>query len=78
MTNRKKERYIITELFLAQVNKEIGFLGTIIRSIDKDGNPTVFGRIKVGDIYVLAQAADQFELGIKLDELVTMVYYGLI
>jgi len=78
MTNRKKEKYIITELFLAQVNKDIGFLGTILRSIDSDGNPTVFGRVKVNDAYVCAQAADQYELGIKLDELVTMVYYGLI
>ena len=78
MTNRKKDKLIITELFLAQVNKEIGFLGTIVRSIDSDGNPTVFGRVKVDDVYVCAQATDQYELGIKLDELVTMVYYGLI
>ena len=78
MTNWKRDKYIITELFLAQVNQDIGFLGTIVRSIDNDGNLTIFGRVKVGDIYVCAQAKNQYELGIKLDELVTMVYYGLI
>ena len=78
MKNPKKDRLKITELFLAQVNKEVSFLGTIERYIDSDGNPKVFGRIKVNDIYVCAQASDQFELGTKLDELVTMVYYGLI
>jgi hypothetical protein len=78
MTNWKRDKYIITELFLAQVNKDIGFLGTIVRSIDKDGHPTIFGRVKVDDIYVCAQAADQNELGNKLDELVRMVYYNLI
>ena len=78
MKNPKKDRFEITELFAAQVNRDVTFFGTIVRSIDSDGNPTVFGRIKVGDVYVLAQAADQFELGIKLDELVTMAYYGLI
>jgi len=78
MTNWKRDKYIITELFLAQVNKDIGFLGTIVRSIDNDGNPTIFGRVKVGDIYVCAQATNQYELGAKLDELARMVYYGLI
>jgi len=78
MKNPKKERFEITELFMAQVNKDLCFYGTIKRSIDSDGNPTVFGRKKVDDVYVCAQAADQYELGAKLDELATMVYYGLI
>ena len=78
MKNRKKDRFEITELFMAQVNKDLCFYGTIKRFTDTKGNPTVFGRIKVGDVYVCAQAADQFELGIKLDQLVSMVYYGLI
>jgi hypothetical protein len=54
------------------------FYGTIKRFTDSDGIPTVFGRIKVDDVYVCTQAADQFELGIKLDQLVIMVYYRLI
>jgi hypothetical protein len=78
MRNKKRDRFEITELFLAQVNKDVGFLGTIERSIDSDGIPTVFGRIRVNDVYVCAQATNQYELGTKLDELVTMVYYGLI
>lgn len=78
MKNPKKDRFEITELFMAQVNKDLCFYGTIKRSIDSDGNLTVFGRIKVGDVYVCARATDQYELGIKLDELVRMVYYGLI
>jgi len=77
MKNPKKERFEITEIFMAQVNKDLCFYGTIKRSIDSDGNPTVFGRIKIGDVFVCAQAADQYELAGKLDELAKMVYYGL-
>ena len=78
MKNLKKERFEITELFVAQVNKDLWFYGTIERFIDEDGNPFVFGRIKVGDDFICARATDQYELGIKLDELAGMVYYGLI
>ena len=78
MKNPKKDRFEITELFVAQVNKDVMFYGTIIRSTDSDGNPIVFGRIKVGDVYICARAVDQYELGTKLDKLAGMVYYGLI
>lgn len=78
MKNPKKDRFDITELFVAQVNKDVMFYGTIIRSTDSDGNPVVYGRIKVNETYVCARAVDQHELGTKLDELARMVYYGLI
>ena len=73
-----QEKIELTELFMAQVNRDVRFYGTIERSFDSDGNPFVFGRIKIDDVYVCAQASDQFELGIELDELARMVYYGLI
>lgn len=78
MKNPKKDRFEFTELFVAQVNKDVMFYGTIIRSVEPGGNPVVFGRINVCDVYISSRAVDQFGLGIKLDELARMVYYGLI
>ena len=49
------------------------FHGTIRRETDSEGNPVVFGKIKVNDGYVVASATDQWELGDKLDEIVLMV-----
>jgi len=46
------------------------FHGTIRRTKDEDGNPIVYGKIKVGDGIIFAKAKDQWELGEKLDELV--------
>lgn len=54
------------------------FHGTIKRDIDSDGNPVVYGRIKVLDGFVCTQAKDQWELGDRLDELVLMILdFGL-
>jgi len=54
------------------------FHGTIRRETDADGNPVVFGKIKVLDGYIIAKAKDQWILGEKLDEMVLMILdYGL-
>ncbi len=49
------------------------FHGTITRSNDVNGNPVVFGKIKVNDGSICAKASDQWELGEILDEMVLMV-----
>ena len=38
--------------------------------VDSDGNPVVWGKIKVLDGFIYAMASDQWILGDKLDELV--------
>ena len=46
------------------------FHGTIRRTNDENGNPVVYGKIKVNDGIIYAKASDQWELGERLDELV--------
>ena len=54
------------------------FHGTIKRETCVDGNPVVYGKIKVLDGFICAKASDQWELGDRLDKLVKMVLdYGL-
>ncbi len=69
----KKDRLEITELFMAQADKDRRFFGTIQRGFDADGVPAVYGKIMVLDGFVCAMASSQEELGERLDELVLMV-----
>ena len=74
----KKYRLEITELFMAQADKDRRFYGTINRGFDADGVPVVRGKIMMQTGFILAQAGTQEELGKRLDELVKMVLdYGL-
>ena len=69
----KRMNIEITEIFMAKEGKngwDNCFHGTIKRSTDADGNPIVYGKIKVNDQIIQASAKDQWELGEKLDELV--------
>lgn len=70
----KKELNIsITEIFMAKAGKngwDKCYHGTIRRERDADGNPIVYGKIKIGEGYIVASAKNQWELGEKLDELV--------
>jgi len=50
----------------------------ILEIVDDEGNPFVFGKIKVGDCYIVAQASHQLKLGEKLDELVLVVLDNII
>ena len=77
----KSPRIEITEIFMAKAGRgntgfDRCFHGTIRRERDGDGNPVVYGRIKVNDGYIIASASSQFELGEKLDELVLMILDG--
>lgn len=72
----KKDNITITELFMAKKGRngwDTCFYGTIRRETDASGNPIVYGKIKIGDGYIIASARDQWELGEKLDEMVLMV-----
>ena len=63
----------ITEIFMAKAGKngwDNCFHGTIKRSTDENGNPIVYGKIKVKNQIIQASAKDQWEPGEKLDELV--------
>jgi len=79
--DNKKDNLIITELFMAKAGRNGWyrcFHGTIKRIVDDEGNPFVFGKIKVNDYYIVSSAKDQWELGEKLDEMVLMVLdYGI-
>jgi len=74
----KELKVSITELFMAKGgigNKGFDrcFHGTIRRERDENGNPMVFGDIKVNDGYILANAEDQWALGEKLDQMVILI-----
>ncbi len=49
------------------------FHGDIRRLRDADGNPVIYGKIRLGDGYIYATAEDQWILGDVLDELVLLV-----
>jgi len=65
----------ITELFMAKAGDDFSkcFYGTIRRGHDEDGNPKVWGKIKIGEGFIVASANDQWELGNKLDDMVVFV-----
>lgn len=67
----------IQEIFMAKDGNNWNkcFHGTIRRETDLDGNPIVFGKIKVKDGYIIASADDQWELGSILDQLVFMILH---
>ncbi len=78
---KKDDQFLITELFMAKCGKNGWnrcFHGTIKRETDADGNPVVYGKIRINDGYIYAMSSTQQELGTRLDELVLMVLdYGL-
>ena len=66
------DRFGISNLFIAQVDIERLFYGTILRGADSEEHPVSRDRIKVNNGFVCAMAGHQDELGEKLDELVLM------
>jgi hypothetical protein len=72
---KKEIKIELTEIFMAKAGKgkegfDRCFHGTIQRSTDENGDPIVYGKIKINDGYIIANGKDQWELGDKLDELV--------
>jgi hypothetical protein len=75
---KKEIKVEITELFMAKAglgNKGFDrcFHGTIRRERDAEGNPVVYGKIKVNDGYIYAKAENQWILGDKLDQMIIMI-----
>jgi len=75
---RKKDKIEITEIFMAKAGKgnagfDRCFHGTIKRGHDVNGNPVVYGKIKVNDVFIYATAPDQWKLGEKMDEMVLLI-----
>lgn len=75
------ERFQLVELFMAKAGRygwDRCFHGTIRRERDENGNPLVYGKIKVGDGYIYASALDQWKLGEMLDDIVLLILdFGL-
>ena len=63
----KKLKVEITELFMAQADRDRRFHGTIKRS-----GGIVYGTIEINGGQIYASAKDQWELGKKLDEMVKL------
>ena len=66
--NDKKLKVEITELFMAQADRDRRFHGTIKRS-----GGVVYGTIEINDGQIHASAPNQKILGIKLDEMVKLI-----
>jgi hypothetical protein len=70
---KKEIKVEITEIFTAQAGWDRCFYGTIKRKKDEKNNSVVYGKIKVNDGFIIAKAADQWQLGDMLDTIVKMV-----
>jgi hypothetical protein len=63
----------ITEMFMAQADKDRCFYGCIKRLKDDNGKPFVFSRIVMPDGLLCARADDQNELSKNLDEMCILI-----
>jgi hypothetical protein len=74
MSKKEKERFEISEMFMAKATSNRCFFGIIKRGNDHDGNPVVFSKIVMpNDGYICAQSDDQKTLGKNLDEMCIMI-----
>lgn len=70
----KKDRFVITEMFMAKADPTRCFFGIIKRFEDHLGNPLLFSKIVMpNDGFLCSQATDQKTLGKNLDEICIMV-----
>jgi hypothetical protein len=69
MSREEKEnsRFEITEMFLAQIDKNRNYYGCIKRGRDAEGNQFVFSRIVMPNGLLCAREAEQIALGKNLD-----------
>ena len=73
MDKKSKNRFEITELFMAMADKDRCYTGIIKRLKDAEGNPFVFSRIVMPDGLLCARETDQKELGKNLDKICLMI-----
>ena len=76
MDKKSKDRFEITELFMAMADKDRCFTGIIKRLKDVDGNPFVFSRIVMPNGLLCARETNQKELGKNLDEMAIHIVDG--
>lgn len=67
MDKNNKNRFEITELFMAKADKDRCFTGIIKRFKDAEGNPFVFSRIVMPNGLLCAKETEQKALGKQLD-----------
>jgi len=70
---KKNMKIELTELFMAQADKDRCFHGIIKKSENSKGVVSHFSKIKVNKGYILSCAADRDTLGKQLDEMCVMV-----
>ena len=58
---------------MAQASVDKRFFGTITRCHDENEHPVVYGKITTNNGFICALAAENDELGWKLNEMVRMV-----
>jgi hypothetical protein len=76
MGKEKKQRFEVTEIFVAKPCKKIVFWGILTRSQDEHGYPILFSRILMDDDGLLcAQASDQKELANNLNSMARMICF---
>ena len=73
LSKKEKDRFEISEMFMAKADKNRCFFGCIKRLKDENGNPFVFCRIKMKDGLLCASANDQKILYKNLDEMCVMI-----
>lgn len=75
MKEKKNISLEITELFMVKAGNDWNrcYYGTIRRVRDENGNPVVYGKIRIGSGYIFTTASDQWKLGEKLDEMVLLI-----
>ena len=67
MDKKSKEKFEISEMFMAKADVHRCHFGIIKRLRDAEGNPFVFSRILMPDGFLCASAPEQIELGDNLD-----------
>ena len=74
MNKKGKDRYELTEMFIAKADKDRCFFGIIKRWNDLDGKPLVFSKIVMkNNGFIYAQAVDQKRLSKNLNEICIMI-----
>lgn len=75
MKEDDNSNFNLTELFMAKAgdNWNRCYYGIIRRDRDENGDPVVYGKIRIGSGYICTTASDQWDLGKKLDEMVRLI-----
>lgn len=77
MDKKSKDRFEITEMFCAQIDKNRSYFGCIKRGRDAEGNQFVFSRLVMPNNGLLcARETEQEALGANLDKMAKDIVDG--